>query len=523
MNALELIKIEVAKFKTSSILRMISQITWGGPGKFNLNEKDAFLLKHRQFDLNLISKYAIMYSDESRGKSSDVSFNDIQKLLDILNEFLFEPQFSDEKKLYGKLSEDTINSFFRREFQLQLRFQRDFHQGLGRTLTIYNDLLKMKKRRIDYERGFDEIYGMNLERFLQICYLIFVGYMSGKERIKAVIEFCRTLPGFHKEEVSKVFKFLSITQNKFMEIMNRRKIDDPNFEYYDFNPLQTYPIYSLNEEEFIIPSYYEFNFRMVDGIYFDLFNKYGDNTNLKSNPFSEDLGETFEEYIDIQYKTANRHWKPEFIYADGKKFSDYSILEEENLILVELKTKRLRLPSRTKGLTKDFIVDLESGIIKGLVQIQEKIKDVKNQVKGLEDYFSAKNFYGIVLTLDRLYLGNSPAIRKVIENILNKKGIRLEFEFQIMEVEEFEYLIESFQKGMTWMELIRRKLESDVKENPFKTLNEITPQYSTRENKLLRDRFNNFNQTIINALPNIEFPGKYPILSMSSLNSRQRS
>jgi hypothetical protein len=518
-NALELLKDEVSKFKTSAVLKMISDITWKGPEAFGFRGDDSSLVKLQQFHLNLISKYAILHSDESTNKKSGASFDDIGRMLNIFHEHLTEPEFEIEKDARGKLTREIVYSFLRRTSQLQLRFQRDLHQELGRTLTVYNDLLKgdllrTKPRRINYSQAFHELYGMNLERFLQLCYLIHGSYRAGFNRRSEIIKFCRTLPGFLPIEFTNTFNLLSIDKNKFASLAQKRAIHDPRFEYYDFNPLQAYPIYMLDEEEIIIPSYYEFIFRMVDGVYFDLFNRYADKNNIKANPFTEDLGEVFEEYVDTLWGITGKQWAKKFPYADGNEFSDYSVLEDSTVFLIELKAKRLRLPTRVKGQEQDLIDDLESGIIKGLIQIQNKIEDIKKRVRGLEKYYSVEQFYGIVLTMDKLYLGNSPPFRELVDAILRQNGINLDFEYQIMEANEFEDLIEPFRLGMSWTQLIERKMQTDVKQNPFKMLRTITSLYSTSDNQLLAQRFKIFNETIVNALSKIEIPGKQTILHL---------
>jgi hypothetical protein len=83
----------------------------------------------------------------------------------------------------------------------------------------------------------------------------------------------------------------------------------------------------------VIPSFYEYIFRLTDGIYYDLFNNFCDQNNPKSNPFAEDLGEVFEEYTKTLWGATNKTWTPEFEYGTGQKFSDFSILENESLFL----------------------------------------------------------------------------------------------------------------------------------------------------------------------------------------------
>lgn len=176
-DALQLIKEKIGEYKTSAVLKIISRITWEGPTAFGFHGQKADQLKLSTFMLSIIAKTAIIHTDESAHKKDQTTFQDIGRLLDIFHDHLHEKQFENAKKKSGKLSAEDLHSFVIRLTQQQLRYQRGFHQELARSLLIYNDLLKQKRQRIDYEKAFHELYGMNLERFLQIAYAI-LGQLS---------------------------------------------------------------------------------------------------------------------------------------------------------------------------------------------------------------------------------------------------------------------------------------------------------------------------------------------------------
>lgn len=473
--------------------------------------------------LSIIAKTAIIHTDESAHKKDQTTFQDIGRLLDIFHDHLHEKQFENAKKKSGKLSAEDLHSFVIRLTQQQLRYQRGFHQELARSLLIYNDLLKQKRQRIDYEKAFHELYGMNLERFLQIAYAIWVSYRELKpdrHKESEIINYCRSLSAFAPSEFICVFERLSVDATKFRELAEKKKIDDPAFEYYEFNPLRIFPIFSISEDEIVIPSFYEYIFRLTDGIYYDLFNKFFDRKNTKSNPFTEDLGEVFEEYTKTLWGATHKELTPEFEYCKGQKFSDFSILEHESLFLIELKAKRLCLPTRVTGATKGLKKDMETGVVEALIQIQKKIDNIRKGIPGLTQYGGVKEFYGIVLTLDQLYIGNTPAFRDVINEMLAAKGIQLEFQYQIMEIDEFEGLIEPFKRGMTWSQLLSRKLQPDLIGLSFKSLVQITPLHSVQENALLNERFEIFNKTIERAISPILFPSNQVMNEMERLLHR---
>lgn len=506
MDALQLLKEAVKEYKASSILRMISRITWEGPKAFGFYGQKADELKLSAFMLSLIAKIAILHTDEAKGKNEASSFRDIARLLNIFHDHLYEKQFEHVKQKSGKITQQDFFSFVIRLTQQQLPYQKKNHLELARTLFLCNDFLKLKSQRVNYEQVFQELYGMNLERFLQISYSICVAYWEGKHKKSEIMHYCRNLSTYKRDEFLCVFDKLSTDKLKFKELTEKRKIDEVLFEYYQFNPLQSYPIFLINDDEIVIPSSYEYHFRITDGIYYDLFNKFFNQKNPKSNLFTEDLGEVFEEYVNTLWGTTNKKWMPEFEYGSGQKFSDFSVLENESLFLIELKAKRLRLPTRVTGSLEELWQDMETGIVEALIQIQKKIDDVKKGVHGLDKYKSAKVFYGIVLILDSMYFGNDTFSREIIERMVNEKGIRLEFQYQVMLIDEFERLMKPFKDEMTWSQLLSKKIENEIVNLPFNSLAQITPLHAAQENTLLNARFEMFYETIKGAISQIVFP-----------------
>lgn len=505
MDAFRLLKEAVKEYKTSSILRMISRITWEGPQAFGFYGQKTDELKLSAFMLSLIAKIAILHTDDSTDKNEASSFKDIAHLLNIFHDHLHEKQFEHVKQKSGKITQQDLFSFVIRLTQQQLPYQKKIAMELARTLLLYNDLLKLKGKRVDYEKAYQELYGMNLERFLQISYSIYVAYREGKRKKSEIIYYCRNLLAYTQDEFQSVFDKLGVDKPKFKELVEKRKIDEILFEYYQFNPLQTYPIFLTNADEIVIPSSYEYHFRLTDGIYYDLFNKFFNGKNPKSNPFTEDLGEVFEEYVKTLWGATNKTWVPEFEYGSGQRFSDFSVLENESLTLIELKAKRLRLPTRVTGSLEELQHDMETGVVEALIQIQKKVDDIKKGVYGLDKYQGTKTFYGIVLILDSMYFGNDTFSREIIERMVNEKGIRLEFQYQVMLVDEFERLMKPFKDGMTWSQLLSKKLENDLANFPFNSLVQITPLHSVQENALLNARFEMFYDTIKGAISRIVF------------------
>lgn len=499
MDALQLLKEAVKEYRASSILRMLSRITWEGPKAFGFYGKKADELKLSAFMLSLIAKIAILHTDDAIDKHEASSFKDIARLLNIFHDHLYEKQFEHVKQKSGKITHHNLFSFVIRLTQQQLPYQKKFHLELARTLLLYNDFLKQKKQS-EYEKAYQELYGMNLERFLQISYSISVAYWEGKRKKSEIMHYCSNLSTYTPNEFLCVFDKLSTDKLKFKELAEKRKVDEALFEYYQFNPLQSYPIFLINEDEIVIPSSYEYHFRLTDGIYYDLFNKFFNEQNPKSNPFTEDLGEVFEEYVKTLWGETNKSWMPEFEYGSGQKFSDFSVLEDESLFLIELKAKRLRLPTRVTGSLEGLKQDFETGIVEALIQIQKKVTDVKNGTGGLDKYQRAKVFYGIVLILDSMYFGNDTFSREIIERMINEKGIHLEFQYQVMFIDEFERLIKPFKDGMSWSQLLSKKLENELANFPFNSLAQITPLHSVQENALLNARIEMFYDTIKGAI-----------------------
>jgi inosine-uridine nucleoside N-ribohydrolase len=168
----------------------------------------------------------------------------IVALLKIFQEHLNEPELERAKKSSGNLAPQDFYSFLVRATQLQHRFQRGFHDELARTLIIYNDLLKQKKQHVDHENAYQELYGMTLERFLQIAYSIWIAYGNGRRRKSEILHLSRNLTAFKQEEFMRVFDKLSTDATKFKEL-EKGKEAIPHLSIMSL--IHSKPFYFLNQ------------------------------------------------------------------------------------------------------------------------------------------------------------------------------------------------------------------------------------------------------------------------------------
>ena len=162
---------------------------------------------------------------------------------------------------------------------------------------------------------------------------------------------------------------------------------------YRLSPLERYPIIRLNDSRYIIPNIRYFLTSFTNILHFLLQDLY------RNNEFNETFGSVYEQYIvdfskdrlpktilvpEIRYKKANN-------YVDGP---DLTIIDKENnsLILIEVKSKNLRIDSRLNPTSPDVLDDMKRALY-SLEKLPVKLKDLYH---GYKEYSRWQNDINLI-------------------------------------------------------------------------------------------------------------------------------
>lgn len=269
-------------------------------------------------------------------------------------------------------------------------------------------------------------------------------------------------PGFNLEQS---YSYFGIDQDKSKHFFERLTIDIDSLKEsyiasqshhelweYTWNPLEEKPLISISKQFphlTYCPIPQLFMKRITSGLFFDF---------VGDKNFANSYGPSFEKFVG---DVLNKIFKPDtysVIKPDpimqGKKIKhrvDWIIRDESASMLIECKTKRLRVNARI-DVDGDHIKEDIKELAKFVVQTYKNLK--VEQAKDSPPTHEIPHYYiPTIVTLDDWYL-LSPVIREFLQNeikqLLDKAGIPesllITNPFTIMSVSELETIGQVIQK-----------------------------------------------------------------------------
>ncbi|MBN1638764.1 MAG: hypothetical protein JW866_07345 [Ignavibacteriales bacterium] len=465
---LERLRTNVRKFPLNEFLYLLASFNWPGNNSFNLlnptSEKKYQKGLLYYIYLPALAKYAILNSNDYVGesnKSIKKALPEVDEMVYLVNEIkdwipshlLKNPKFAIDAYLFQLKNQ-------------QFPFQEDPNNILSRSLFLFRDIPEHTNYDIDLSKAFHEIYGISLHRFWVLTLNLMMKYNGAwlsNQNFMGLDE----APLFIKyDEVTHYLNKISLNYYTFKE---RAKNPALSFQgnsnqFYGYSPFDSHPIIFRNNE-FLIISPHHFIRRMYLPIYFDLLKYFQIGTDFRTNPFSSSFGKIFQAYVgkQLEYIKDGSEILPEFKFGTKKEqrdFTDWSLLYENNLILIEVKKNILPQDAR-------FVVDpdvlkekLNNSIIYGLKQCHNIIKHIENKTDGLERFKNIKMFFPVIVTFDDTYLLNSFFIRKIIDDELENNNIKFVNKWQVLTIREFEQVISLCNSSQTFLSLLKRKISS---------------------------------------------------------------
>ncbi len=202
---------------------------------------------------------------------------------------------------------------------------------------------------------------------------------------------------------------------------------------------------------------------------------------------ANDFGKGFENYVgeilSINNKNMNLIILPEIIYFNGqKRTSDWIIIDDSNLILLECKTNRLRYQSKYQLSLNELEYTNKSNLgedlkklVSAVVQLYKVYFDYKSGIITGLQFDANKNFTPIVITLEEWFADN-PVIDERICNLVKRELYNLKIDPNIVDFNRYKIIsIETFEKEIQIMSkeglseyfslLSTGKLDSEYRKN----------------------------------------------------------
>ena len=158
--------------------------------------------------------------------------------------------------------------------------------------------------------------------------------------------------------------------------------------------------------------------RLTSGLYYEI---------CRESGFSEAFGKSFQEYIGdvIKKSTNNKNISvyPEMEYGpkNNRKASiDWIVDDNEAIIFIECKTKRMTLKSKIELVTTEELDNELSKMADFIIQVYKTINDYINNKYPHYKYQKNKKLYPLIVTLEDWFLIGHKQDEVINTKVVNK-------------------------------------------------------------------------------------------------------
>lgn len=310
----------------------------------------------------------------------------------------------------------------------------------------------------------------------------------------------------NQENIENFLKFFSISISDLKEKINNEREFNNKF-VYSFSSLRSFPIIKMiyfGRECLVCPLPTLLFWRITSGVYYEICDKQG---------FDHYFGASFQNYTgEVIKKSIMANGKIKFQaeeeYLDGKHKKnsvDWIIYDNNSVLFVECKTKRLKLPAKTELDNKDINEELEK-MASFILQIYKTIKDYRDNKYPLFKFDKNKKIFPLILTLEQWYLfGNRffNELDKILIKELKKEKIDSyleEMPYSICSIDEFENMTQIIQKTGI-LDFMQRKVSGDKKTWTFQSfMSSNFAKHYKNVKFLFKEDYDNFFSSIFNML-----------------------
>lgn len=250
---------------------------------------------------------------------------------------------------------------------------------------------------------------------------------------------------FSEANMSKALSLLSLPLKEIKEGLRSSLTYDDDMFIFHGKPHLEYPI--IDDDEYLYCMFPEhLHAQLLSGIYYIA--KIYDPKNNLSNPF----GRSFENYVGTILNKTNESNKLDvleeikFNYKGNQlKTSDWIVSSDEEIVFIECKTKRLRMPSKTLEAYSDTLDEDIDFIAKALIQLYKIVHHYKsgNIPKLLFD--PNKEISVLVVTLEEWFIG-VPDIKEKLDLAVRSKLQQEQISLEVLELCPYQcYSIDNFE------------------------------------------------------------------------------
>lgn len=300
--------------------------------------------------------------------------------------------------------------------------------------------------------GYDELNKMVQEKLgITTKELIIAGFYLFFESGKQFINPYPILDSFSNKILSKnvfevIFKHYAISIEAAKEELEKHQKINENI-LYTYNPLNATPIL-LYDRGFICPMPYLLFEQIVRGIYYLI---------RENKNFANSFGAAFQEYIG---EVINKSVNSENIKVLGeekfgkqvKQTADWIIIDNNSILFIECKTKRMTVDSKTE-------FDIKNGLESDLRKMAEFITQLyKTYVDYTQNKYphvpfdNKKFFFPLVITFEEWYVRHNLFMQPLLKKIVIENFTKINLDTSLLD--KYPYHVRSSQEFERDIQLI---------------------------------------------------------------------
>ena len=428
--------------------------------KENLNYQVAL----RDFQLAFVAKLVLYFYDKPRLSTRQFSWKDLLQACRALIKH-------QEPSSYPiKSPEDGERFMIRIAYQQFPDFYGD-NDTLARTRLLFSSCAKEVglKTSFDIDKAYKEATGLSFDKNWDITMALFGLIVTSKKGIQpGPITVGSLKDNISGSDITRFVDMISLTPQEFIQKMKSPQYQIDPYETFNPSPLVNWPMIRLSGNRWVIPIVPYLFRRGTEQAFYDLIA-------YKDREFSGFFGQVFEEYTDRILTSLGSSYEivPETQYYDNGQphnTCDRIIIKDGDAVLIECKTKRLSLRTKftadkellRRDLTDIGKIDDTGNIVHAIRQLYRTEQAIRANCKGLEELNRkiTGQIFPLVLVLDPYYFANSPYIKSIIKEELQKGDYRItDYSWQILDTRGFEPLCALSQQE-DFINLVKQKFSS---------------------------------------------------------------
>jgi hypothetical protein len=386
----------VRRYKPSSLLPLIAQVGaqfWEKNSWFNSPYK-----KFTPWALADIARVSLVTGNEHRQAAT------IDDLLWCANDYV-----ASEDPELAPGQPGAIDGFLLRKGSEQLVFQQSNFHEIGRSAALFEQTTPTTQLKVIQPGWDEELFGCSLSQYVGIGFIMHTGAVKNHGRFSPewfndpLLEpITSQIPA---DLMGEVIEHEFVGSTSFFRDQRESAIASP-FRRFTYNPLLGRPVVSRIGTDLLVPVPGQVIRKVCPlGIWYAGFARWG-------NPFAEDVGDLFEQYVGRQLQTipgAQVHH--EIVYGpENKRSVDWIAVCDNAVLLVEVKSVRPTDPVRL-GSPAAW-----GELAKKLGHAYEQIETTEQLIASGQAEFSQipPNLprLGLIVTMEPFAFVNAPPIRQ---------------------------------------------------------------------------------------------------------------